>query len=112
MDATKDLSIGFHAVADHPALAVRANRRERVDCALKAVEGVMLASDDDLKRLVIIIFANFASSHTKTVRASSPLRRYSFFFASKKFVTRAGSQVLWFIGEAVSFPYTYTGSPK
>jgi hypothetical protein len=84
MDAAKDLSIGFHAVADHPALAVRANRRERVDCALKAVEGVMLASDDDLKRLVIIIFANFASSHTKTVRASSPLRRYSFFFCEQE----------------------------
>jgi hypothetical protein len=77
MDAAKDLSIGFHAVADHPALAVRANRRERVDCALKAVEGVMLASDDYLKRLVIIIFANFACSHTQTVRAPSPLRRCS-----------------------------------
>jgi hypothetical protein len=77
MDATKDLSIGFHAMADHPALAVRANRRERVDCALKAVEGVMLAGNDYLKRLVIIIFANFACSHTQTVRAPSPLRRCS-----------------------------------
>jgi hypothetical protein len=64
MDAAKDLSIGFYAVADNPAVAVRANRRERVDCALKAIEGVMLASDDHLKRLVIIIFANFAFGHT------------------------------------------------
>ena len=64
MDAAKDLSIGFHAVADHPALAVRANRRERVDCALKAIEDVTLAGNDYFKRLVIFIFANFASSHT------------------------------------------------
>jgi hypothetical protein len=64
MDATEDLSIGFHAVANDAALAVRANRRERVDCALEAIEGVMLAGNDHLKRLVIFIFANFASSHT------------------------------------------------
>jgi hypothetical protein len=64
MDAAKDLFIGFHAVADHPAVAVRANRRERVDCALKAIEDVMLASNNYLKRLVIFIFANFACSHT------------------------------------------------
>ena len=64
MDAAKDLSVRFHAVADHPALAVGADRRERVDCALEAIEGVMLAGNDYLKRLVIFIFANFACSHT------------------------------------------------
>jgi hypothetical protein len=64
MDATEDLSISFHAVADDPAVAVRANRRERVDCTLEAIEGVMFAGDDDFKRLVIFIFANFACSHT------------------------------------------------
>ena len=64
MDATEDLSIGFHAVADHPAVAVRANRCERVDCALEAIEGVMLAGNDHLKRFVIFVLANFACSHT------------------------------------------------
>jgi len=64
MDAAKDLSIGFHAVADHPAVAVRANRSECVDCTLEAIERVMLAINDYLKRLVIFIFANFACSHT------------------------------------------------
>jgi hypothetical protein len=77
MDATEDLSIGLHAVADHPALAVRANRCERVDCAFEAIEGVMLTSNDHLKRLVVFIFANFACSHTQMVRAPSPLRRCS-----------------------------------
>jgi hypothetical protein len=64
MDATEDLSIGFHAVTHHPALAVRANRRERVDRALEAIESVVLSGNDHLKRLVIVIFANFAFSHT------------------------------------------------
>jgi hypothetical protein len=80
MYATEDLSISFHAVTDHPALAVRANRRERVDCALEAIEGVMLPSNDHFKRLVIFIFANFACSHTQTVRAPSPSRRCSLLF--------------------------------
>ncbi len=77
MDATEDLSIGFHAVTDHPALAVRANWCQRMDRALEAVKGVMLAGDDHLKRLVIFIFANFACSHTQTVRAPPSLRRCS-----------------------------------
>ncbi len=63
MDAAEDLSIGFHAVADHPAVAVRANRRQRVDRAFEAIEGVMLPANDHFKRLVIFILANFACSH-------------------------------------------------
>jgi hypothetical protein len=77
MDATEDLSIGFHAVADHPALAVRANGCERVDCAFEAIEGVMLTGNDHFERFVIFIFANFACSHTQMVRARTPLRRCS-----------------------------------
>jgi hypothetical protein len=64
MDATEDLSVRFDAMPDYPAVAMWAHRRERVDCALEAIEGVMLAGDDYFKRLVIFIFANFASSHT------------------------------------------------
>ncbi len=64
MDAAKDLSTGFHAMTHHPAVAVRANRRERVNCALEAIEGVTLAGNDYLKCLVIFIFANLACSHT------------------------------------------------
>jgi hypothetical protein len=80
MDATEYFAPLLHAVPNDPAVAVRANRRERVDCALEAIEGVVLAGDDYLKRLVIFIFANFACSHTQTVRASSPLRRSSLLF--------------------------------
>jgi hypothetical protein len=64
MDAAKDLSIGFYAVADNPAVAVRANWRQSVDRALEAIKGVMLSGNDHLKRLVVVIFANFAFGHT------------------------------------------------
>ena len=64
MDAAENLSIGFNAVPDNSTVAMRANRRQRVDRALEAIEGVMLPANDYFKRLVIFIFANFACSHT------------------------------------------------
>jgi len=42
MDATEDLVPLLDAVANDPALAVGANRCERVDCALEAIERVPL----------------------------------------------------------------------
>jgi hypothetical protein len=64
MNAAIDLPIGFHTVPNDPAAAVWADRRQRVDRALEAIERVMLAGYDHFKRLVIFIFANFACSHT------------------------------------------------
>ena len=84
MDATEDLSVGFYAVTDDPAVAVRANRRERMDRALKAIEGVVCAGNDYLERLVIFVFTNFACSHTKYLRAPSPLRRCPIYFRRRK----------------------------
>ena len=69
MDTTEDLSVGFDAVAHDTATAVGANRRQRVDCALEAVESVTLSAHDDFKRLVIFVLANFACRHTQFVRA-------------------------------------------
>jgi hypothetical protein len=63
MDAAKDLSIGFHAVTDDPAVAVRANWRQRVDGAFKAIENVTLAGNDNFKCFVVVVFANFAFGH-------------------------------------------------
>jgi hypothetical protein len=45
MDATEDLVPLFDAVANDPALAVRANRCERMDRALEAIERVPLPGD-------------------------------------------------------------------
>jgi hypothetical protein len=64
VDAAEDLSVRFNAVSDYPAVAVRANRRQRVDCALEAIEGVMFPANDYLKGLVVFVLANFACSHT------------------------------------------------
>jgi hypothetical protein len=69
VDATENLSIGFNAVPDNPALTVRANRRERVDRALEAIEGVVLPANDYFKGLVIFVLANFTCSHTQLFRA-------------------------------------------
>ena len=62
--AAEDLPIGFNAVPDNPAVAMRANRRQCVDRALEAVEGVTFSINDYVKRFVIFVFANFAGSHT------------------------------------------------
>ena len=84
MDAAKDLSVRFHAMPDYAAIAVRTNRRQRVDCALEAIEGVTLPGHDHFKRLVIFILANFTCSHTQSVRAPGALRWCLFNFGSKK----------------------------
>ena len=64
MDTTKDFAVGFDAMADDTAVAVWANRRERVDGALETIEGVTLSADDHIKGLVIFVLANFACRHT------------------------------------------------
>ena len=63
MDTTEDLSVRFDAVADDTAIAVRANRRQRVDCALEAVEGMSCASCDQVETLVILIPTHFTGCH-------------------------------------------------
>jgi len=64
VDATENLSIRFNAMSDDPAMAMRANWRERVNRAFEAVERVVLPANDYFKRLVIFILANFAGRHT------------------------------------------------
>ena len=76
MDTTEDFSVRFDAVSDYTAVAVGANRRQRVDCALEAIEGVTLSAYDHFKRLVIFVLANFACRHTQFVRARGGSRRY------------------------------------
>jgi hypothetical protein len=85
VDTREDLSVRFDAMADDTAVAVGANRRQRVNCALEAIEGVTFPTHDHFKDLVIIVLANFACRHTKFVRARryrrrcliSPTRKFS-----------------------------------
>ena len=69
MDATEDLFVRLDTVPDNPAVTMRTNRSECVNRALEAVEGVVLPGDHNFKRLVIVVFANFAFSHTQIFRA-------------------------------------------
>ena len=45
VDAAEDLSVCFDTVADDAAIAVPTNRRQRVDCAFEAIEGMTLVID-------------------------------------------------------------------
>ena len=64
MDTAEDFSVRFHAVANDTAVAVRANRRQRVDRALETIKDVSLSAHDHFERLVIVVLANFACRHT------------------------------------------------
>jgi hypothetical protein len=64
VDAAEDLSVSFNAMTNDPAIAMRANRRQRVDGALETVESVTLPGHDHFKRLVVFVLANFACTHT------------------------------------------------
>jgi hypothetical protein len=62
--AAEGAPISFHAVTDHPAAAVFAGRREGMDCALEAVEGMRITSGHpDLESPVVLVAANLAPSH-------------------------------------------------
>jgi hypothetical protein len=64
MNAAEDLSISFHTMPHDPAVAVWADRRQRVDRAFEAIECVMLSGYDHFECFVIFILANFACGHT------------------------------------------------
>jgi hypothetical protein len=68
IDATEDLPVRLDAVADDPAIAMRADRRQCMDRALEAVESVTLPGDHYFERLVVIVFANFTCRHTNVTR--------------------------------------------
>ena len=64
MHATINFALLFYAVPDNPALAMGAGRRQRLDRAFEAVEDMTLAGDNYFECLVVLVFANFAFSHT------------------------------------------------
>src|SRR5262245_44181707 len=61
--AAVERAVDFHAVADDPALAVAAGRRERVDRAFETVEDVRGSGLHDGECLVVIVTANFTPGH-------------------------------------------------
>src|SRR6185312_13456053 len=59
--AAEEIALGFNAVADDFAAAMRAFRRQRVNRAFKTVEIVRSAVPDDFQRLVVIVSTNFTA---------------------------------------------------
>jgi hypothetical protein len=59
---------------DDAALAMWTSGRERVDRAFEAVEDVTFSAGDYLKRLVILIFANFTFSHGSIISHADIIR--------------------------------------
>jgi hypothetical protein len=83
MDATENLCVRFDTVADNPAVAMRADRRQRVDGALEAVKSVTLPSNHDIKRLVIFVLTNFTYRHNRNVSHEVSSVRVSFNLARR-----------------------------
>src|SRR5262249_53694903 len=63
MLAAKEGAVLFESVADDADAAVLAGRRQRMDRALEAVEGVGGTVHAHLKRLVVVVSTGFTSGH-------------------------------------------------
>src|SRR5262249_29457899 len=63
MLAAEESAFLFEPMADDVDAAVLAGRRQRVDRALEAVEGVGRAVHAHLEGLVVVVAAGFASGH-------------------------------------------------
>src|SRR5215210_5577131 len=74
MSAAVERAVCLDAVPNHPDPAILADRGERVDRTLEAVEGVRVPTGHrDGDRLVVIVAADFTLGHSST-----PFRRFSF----------------------------------
>ena len=85
MGAAEQAAPRLDAMADHPDTTVFAARSERVDGALKAVEGVSRARRCHLDRLVVVVAADLALRH----EGSSP--RVASFFRGRARLNECGS---------------------
>src|SRR5215831_20368444 len=63
MLAAEEGAVLLESVADDADAAVLAGRRQRMDRALEAVEGVGGTVHADLKRLVVVVSTDFTSGH-------------------------------------------------
>lgn len=66
MSTAEEAAGHFGSVPDDSAVAVFTDRGKGLNGALKAVEGVLRASSNHLKTLVIIISTNFTAWHWRS----------------------------------------------
>ncbi len=69
MRATKERAARLHAMADDAAPAMAALRRQRVNCAFKAIEIMRNAVHHDFDRFVVFVAATFARRPPMAIRA-------------------------------------------
>src|SRR5579885_1717506 len=77
MSATIDHPVRLHAVADDPAVAMRARRCDHRDRALEAVERMRLAVHRDLERALVIVAAHVANRQPNLPRLTAAQCRNS-----------------------------------
>ena len=77
MGAAEKSATDFHAVSNHFALAVVANRRHRLDCALEAVKSVVCAGCYQLETFVVLVATDFACCHIPPPSPALLLKRYT-----------------------------------
>ena len=63
MSTAEKLAANLDAMADHSALAMLANRRNRLNGTLEAVKCVPRSRGDQLESLIVVITADFAFRH-------------------------------------------------
>ena len=68
MRAAKKSTVGFHAMSDDAAAAMRTRWRQHLDRAFEAVESVRLAVYDDLERFVVVVPALLACCHLPSIQ--------------------------------------------
>jgi hypothetical protein len=74
MSATEDTACNLNPMPDDSAGAVGAGRRKRVDRTFEAIECVTPAVFFDIERLVVLIAADFAGSHSSPSLRNPPFR--------------------------------------
>jgi len=65
MRAAEESTIDLYSMPDHPAAAVLANRRHRLNRTLETVERMPRTGSSHFKALVILVTANFALGHKR-----------------------------------------------
>jgi hypothetical protein len=73
MGTTEKRAFGLDTVTDDLASAVIADRRQLVDGALKAIKRMGVARRNDLEGQVIVVAADFTSSHRASYLGSTAL---------------------------------------
>jgi len=65
--AAEEPALTFNAMADNSASTVKTGRSQCLNGTFKAIKGIVLSFDDDLKRFIVGVVANHACTHTEVL---------------------------------------------